>query len=204
MIPLSTVSGESEPARRRRRSEARRNVAVILDAAVDVFAKHPDAGLAEVARAAGLTRQTVYAHFSSREALINAAMDKLTDDVTAAMDSAALDDAPPAEALQRFLLLSWDRFEHYPLLPRLSVTGQAQSTGEAKRHGPVLERLDQLIRRGQQSGAFDADLPATWLVKAVVALGHTAGEHVILGTMTPEAARSALLSSVQRLVGIGR
>lgn len=197
------VSEISESSGRRRRSEARRSIASILDAAVRVLAQHPDASIEEVATAAGVARQTVYAHFATRETLIDAAIDTLTQDITATMDAACLDDAPPEQALERFLLLSWGSFERYPLLLALASANDTDDN-EQRRHQSVLARLHDLIRRGQHSGAFDPNLPADWLAGAVVALGHAAGEHVIAGQMSAEQAQHALQTSVLRVLSSTR
>ncbi|WP_328346627.1 TetR/AcrR family transcriptional regulator [Streptomyces violaceus] len=70
-----------------------------------------------IAAAAGVTRQTVYAHFSSRDALLVAAVDRITEDAVAAMDAAALDEGPARAALLRSLDASWRSFEdNAPLL----------------------------------------------------------------------------------------
>ena len=44
----------------------------------------------DIARAAGVSRQTVYAHFPSREALLDAVVERATAEVTAALDGAGL------------------------------------------------------------------------------------------------------------------
>ena len=46
------------------RADAERSIAAILDAAVQVLADRPEAGMGEIAKAAGVARQTVYAHFT--------------------------------------------------------------------------------------------------------------------------------------------
>ena len=56
----------------RRRADARRSIEAIVSAARVLFSERPDASMEDVAAAAGLARQTVYAHFTSREALIHA------------------------------------------------------------------------------------------------------------------------------------
>ncbi|HVC35581.1 MAG TPA: TetR/AcrR family transcriptional regulator, partial [Chloroflexota bacterium] len=53
--------------------------------------------------AAGVTRQTVYAHYASRELLLGAVSDRARAEAIAAVDAAALDEDPPAVALARLL-----------------------------------------------------------------------------------------------------
>ncbi len=67
----------------------------------------PEASVEDIARAAGVTRQTVYAHFPSREALLNAVVERATAEVTAAFEAAGLDEAPPAVALTQLLDAGW-------------------------------------------------------------------------------------------------
>ena len=80
-----------QPRRRRRRADADRSAAAVLDAAVEVLGQHPDASVDHVAAAAGLARQTVYAHYPSRRALLAAVVDRITADAVAALDAADLD-----------------------------------------------------------------------------------------------------------------
>lgn len=46
------------------------------------------------------------------------------------------------------------------------------------RHDRHVERLADLLTRGQRSGDFRTDLPTNWLVAACMALMHTAAEEV--------------------------
>jgi AcrR family transcriptional regulator len=186
--------------RRRRRSDAERSVSAILDAARLVLVERPDATIADVAAAAGVTRQTVYAHYPSRETLLAAVIDRATDDAVAAIDAARLDDGPAAEALARFLEAGWATLDRYPLLLNVPTTS-ADAQGDNDRHGPVVDRLHRLIHRGQHSGEFDSRLAPTWLLAATVALGHTAGEQVASGAMSADEALTALRRSVLRLFG---
>ena len=60
----------------RRRADAERNHAAIVEAALALFAERPEATMAEVAASAGVGRVTLYAHFPSRHALLEAVVDR--------------------------------------------------------------------------------------------------------------------------------
>ena len=65
----------------KRRADAERNLARIIEAATTLLAVNPGASMAEIAEASGLVRATLYRHFPTR------------DDLMRAMYAAALDDA---------------------------------------------------------------------------------------------------------------
>ncbi|HJS94315.1 MAG TPA: helix-turn-helix domain-containing protein, partial [Solirubrobacteraceae bacterium] len=70
------------------RADARRNAARILDATAELLATDPAVSLEQVAAHAGVSRATVYHHFSGRDALLDALTDRSTAEVTAAVLSA--------------------------------------------------------------------------------------------------------------------
>lgn len=172
----------------------------MLDAAVAVLGRRPEASVEEIATAAGVSRQTVYAHYPSREVLLATVIDRITEEAVAAMDAAALDEGPAAAAILRLLDVSWRTFERYPLLlhPAATSTSQRESHDQ---HGPVLDRLERLIRRGQDTGEFDRRPSPTWLLAATIGLGHAAGAEVAAGRMPAGQAADALRHSVLRILG---
>jgi AcrR family transcriptional regulator len=177
-------------------------MAAILDAAVVVLAERPDARIEDVARAAGLTRQTVYAHYTSREALLDAVLDRVAGQVVAALDAARLDEGPATSALSRLLDAGWQPFHHSPLLLRVPVAA-GSPRGDRERHLPIRDRLEQVVRRGQGAGEFPADVSPGWVVTATIALGHAVGEEVRSGRMTAGEGTTTLRRSVLRMVGAG-
>lgn len=189
--------------RRRRRADAERSIAAILDAAVPLLGERPDASMEDIAEVAGVTRQTVYAHFSSRDALLGAVVARVTEQVAVAIDAAELDRGSATDALVRFVNASWQMLERTPLLLRLPVVPVGPRE-ELDRHEPITSRLAELIRRGQRAGEFDRDVPPEWLLAATIALGHAAGEQVGAGLMPVDLAGAAYRRSLLRVFGVTR
>jgi AcrR family transcriptional regulator len=194
------VTASGRPARHRR-VEADRSIAAILEAAPGVFGERPDASVEDVARAAGVSRQTIYAHYSSREALLDAVLQRAAAEVDAMLDAADLDAAPPSVALVRLIEVGWEVTRRYPFLWRLPAVGPEE---DRERHGPLFERFERLIRRGQKSGEFDRQLSPEWLVAGMLALANAAGEEVRTGRMPIAEAEHAVQHSVLRLFGVER
>jgi AcrR family transcriptional regulator len=190
----------SAPPARRRRSDARRSIDAILDAARTVLGERPDASMEDIATTAGVTRQTVYAHFPSRDALIATLVEAARTEGLAAIDAAGLDAVSPADALRQFLDISWELLRRYPLLlePALSRSPRLDGSDPHLAVGTWLERL---IRRGQRTGDFDRTLSASWLAAAIFGLGHAAAEQVAAGHLTTSKAAAVLLKSALRLCG---
>lgn len=189
------------PPARRRRADARRHAAAVLDAATRVLGRTPDAGIEQVAAAARVTRQTVYAHFPTRDALIAAVLDRITTDVMEGLDAAEHDAASATDALLALLDTAWQLLERYPLLLHESAVAPDPAEDHA-RHEPIRARFERALRRGRDSGEFDPDLPLDWLVAAVIGLGHAAGAEVGAGRMTADDASVALRTSVLRVIGV--
>jgi len=189
---------EAQARRRRQRSDARQSAAAVLDAAIQVLARRPDASMDEIARAAGVSRQTVYSHFPSRDALIDAVTGQASTELTALLDGLDPDQVPPAQALTRLLDAGWQVTARYPFLWLQPAVDPGK---DAERHAPVLDRMLDIVRRGQASGDFDASVPAHWLLSACLALGRATEDEVKAGRMTIEQATQAMHQSVLRLLG---
>ncbi|MFD5557486.1 TetR/AcrR family transcriptional regulator [Streptomyces sp. NPDC127068] len=189
---------------RPRRADAERSRAAILDAAVTLFATEPDAGLRKIAEMAGVTRQTVYAHYPSREALLDAVTERVTGRAVAAMDAAGLEEGPAVDALLRLQDIGWEFFEGNPTVGRATdrPTRPARPDADEALHEPVDARLRQLIERGQAAGEFDPAPPAHWLAAVVKALGHAAGGEVTAGRMTVDEAAAAHRTATLRALGV--
>ncbi|MBO9715023.1 TetR/AcrR family transcriptional regulator [Sphingomonas sp.] len=93
---------------RKPRADAERNRARLVAAAKDVFAeKRSAASLDEIARVAGVGIGTLYRHFPTRDALIEAVYRSETDQLAGAATRLSLT-LTPVEALREWLLLFVD------------------------------------------------------------------------------------------------
>lgn len=194
---MSPLAPELGP--RRRRADAIANTQAILDAASAVLGERPEASLAVIAETAGISRKTLYAHFPSREMLINALIERATARVVAALDAAELETGPADTALVRLMEVGWTSMDTDPFLLHLAVPPVSPEQ-DRDRHAPIVERLQAVVERGQRAGEIAPDLPVGWVLAAVLALGHAAGEEVRAGRMTSAEAIGMLRISIPRLV----
>ncbi|MEU4683512.1 TetR/AcrR family transcriptional regulator [Streptomyces xinghaiensis] len=190
----------SSPARNRR-ADARRSRAAILDAATRVLNAEPEAGLETIAGAAGVTRQTVYAHFPSREQLLLAVVERITEEAVAAMDAADPGSGSAADALMGMLDAAARVTGRYPVLLRVISAHPVSPQADHDRHASVADRIRRVIQRGRETGDFDHRLPVDWLVAATIRLGHAASEEQDTGRLSAPAAQDALRVSLLRMLG---
>src|SRR5437763_16968657 len=100
---MSKTKTPAKASARKRRADAERSISSIIDAALEALASDPDASMAEIARRAGVVRATVYMHFPTREALLDAVMEHAVAEVAEATREADPTRGKPEEALARVL-----------------------------------------------------------------------------------------------------
>ena len=105
---MATTTKKTARARkpeRKPRADAERNREQLLQAATTIFAqKGAGASLEEIAREAGLGMGTLYRHFPTRDALVEAVYRTEVEQLGAAADRLAREQTP-VEALRRWLVL---------------------------------------------------------------------------------------------------
>jgi TetR/AcrR family transcriptional regulator, mexCD-oprJ operon repressor len=175
------------------RADARRNIELILAAAEACLARNPDASMSDIATAAGLGRVTLYGHFSSRQALVEAVVHRVLNAANAALDGVDLS-GDPGEALQRLVDATWQvTMRSGSLIVAADKALPASKVREAHAGG-LEQRVRDLFVAGQRSGAFRSDLPADWLVAVLHAVLHTAANEIDAGRLDPADA-SRMISS---------
>jgi AcrR family transcriptional regulator len=190
------MAKQTTPAttQRRRRADADRSVAAILEAALEALASDTDASMAEIARRAGVVRATIYVHFPTREALLDAVMEHAVTEVARAMRSAAPERGEPKEALERVLRATWKELGRFHTLLAIN-TARLSAKELYRRHLPMTTQLVPLIERGQRDGTFRSDLPVTWHMAVIRAIVHTASHELQSGRITERDVEAAMLTT---------
>jgi len=181
-----------------RRAIAERNVEAILDAAEALLEARRDPSIAAVAAAAGVSRVTVYAHFPTREALLEAVVARTVRRATRTLEAAEPDAGAPADALERIVAAGWSELERHEAVAR-AASEQIAADVRLRAHETAFLPIRRLVERGQGEGAFRTDLPADWLVAALFALMHAAADEVRAERLDPAKAPQVLTSSLHRL-----
>lgn len=193
-MPRPTTTRPEPSAHRRRRADAERSVAAILDAALEALASDPDSSMSEIARRAGVVRATIYVHFPTRTALLDAVMEHATGQVVEAMRGAEPQRGAPVEALERVLRATWRQLAQFHGLLALN-TARLSAEELHQRHIPMLDQLEPLIERGQEQGIFRRDLPVSWHLAVIRAIVHTASREIQGGRIPESEVEAAMLST---------
>jgi AcrR family transcriptional regulator len=191
----STTQTSGAAGSRRRRADAERSIEAILDGALECILADAQVNMAAIARAAGVSRVTLYTHFPTREALLNAALQRAVAHASAILAAQDIEQGPVPAALARLLGSSWQILNrHRNLYAAASATlSPAQLRAY---HEPVLGRVEGLIARGQQGGELRTDLPRSWLVATVFTLLHQTAEEINAGRLDADQAPAILTATV--------
>ena len=197
-----TTTAEA-PAPKRRRADADRSVAAILEAGLEALASDPDSSMSEIARRAGVVRATIYVHFPTREALLDAVMEYAINQVVESMQGAEPQRGEPVEALERVLRATWRQLAQFHGLLALN-TARLSAEELHRRHVPMLDQIEPLIERGQRQGVFRSDLPVAWHLAVVRAIVHAASAAIQGGRLPESEAEAAMLSTAVAAISAPR
>lgn len=174
-------------ARERLTAEERR--AQILRCATTVFARsnYRVAGMAEIAKEAGISEPTVYKHFVSKKQLFLTILDRVGDSTLRHWQGLAADRPDPRTLLRRIGLSQYDIVLARP--DTLKLQFQALSEVEdpeiretLRRHfAAYAEFLAAIIRQGKADGLFAQDLDIMVAVWQLISIGFTLNLTSLLG-----------------------
>jgi AcrR family transcriptional regulator len=191
---MPTTHNMPAPGRPRRRADAERSIARILDGAVDALASDPDASMAQIARRAGVVRATIYVHFPTRETLLEAVTERAMAEVVRVIEAAEPTRGDAGQALARVVRSAWRTLGRYHAL--VAINTQLPRAELHAKHDAVLAALEPLIKRGQAEGSFRPDVPAAWHLSMLIALIHAASGELQAGRVPEQHAEAALVATV--------
>jgi AcrR family transcriptional regulator len=151
--------------------------------------------MTEIARRAGVVRATVYVHYPTREALLEAVTERAFAEVSTVIAAAEPDRGEPEAALRRVIAETWRTLGRYHALVAISISTQPAEQLH-RRHEAVLTPLIPLVERGQADGVFRGDVPPGWHLAMTVALIHAASNEVRAGRLPDEKAEAAVVATV--------
>lgn len=153
--PLSTRSD------RRTRADAERNRVRVLEAARALFAERGESvQMPEVARAAGVGIGTVYRHFPSRQALIEAAAEHRFAQIAQFAREECMDRLAPGQGLRRYLNHVGDVLAADQGLTAAiqAARGAAESEPRGQAFAELAQAVAALIEQDQAAGALRDDV----------------------------------------------
>lgn len=170
------VSVESrEPAPRKPRADSQRNRERLMEAAKAGFAElGPEVSLDEISRRAGVGIGTLYRHFPSRDAIVEAVyrheIQQWADAATRLLGSLS-----PSEALREWMRLSVD----YIATKKVIAAALASTVGgapdlQASSGKLVTDAMHLLVERAIASGEIRPDVDAADLLRAMAGFAYGA------------------------------
>ncbi len=165
----------STTAHRPLRADARRNRAKVLAAASVAFAESGlEAQVEDIARRAGVGVGTVYRHFPTKEALVEALaaehFERLADIAEAALEDRGAPYDAFTSAIWRSANAAAGDIAWCELIGRRPSAMQAASRGQAR----LATAMSALIARAQQVGAMRADATVDDVRTIMCGFGHVA------------------------------
>ena len=165
----------SKSAERKTRTDAQRNRERILEVAKEAFTRRgANASLDDIANEAGVGAGTLYRHFPSRDALIEAVYRTEVGKLAAAQQKFA-ETMPPIEALRAWMLLFVDYIAaKHIIAPALNtIVGGAAKLYEGSR-AQIQGAIDALVKGAIKSGDIRDDLDPFDLLRALIGVSNVA------------------------------
>ena len=164
-----------QPAQRKPRMDAQRNRERILGVAKDAFARlGAGTSLDDIAKQAGVGAGTLYRHFPTRDALLEAVYRTEVEKLAAAERKLA-QDLSPIEALRAWMLLFVDYIATKQIIaPALNTLVGGPSKVYEASGAQITGAVRALVERAIESGDIRRDLDPLDLLRALIGVSNVA------------------------------
>jgi len=178
------------------RVDARRNREAVIDAALELLARNPNASMQTIAERSGVGRTTVYRHFPTRVDLVRALFERVVEEARA-VTAAVIDPERPAHEVLRdlgpALVGIGVRFQYLHGLRQMGDAVIAESTFELD--DPVRIYVTAAVEHGE----IRPELPLQWILTTMSALTSATLVEVTSGRLDGERAGEILGAALVRL-----
>ena len=167
---------KTESARARSMNDTRNR---ILDVALEVLGQDPDAGMGEIASAAGVVRRTVYGHFPTRADLVRTLTGRAVNEMTAVLTEVNASEGEADAAWVDFIAHLWPLTRRYRVILALRRGEYGEEIHALL--APVDKTLANLVERGQDGQVFGRHLPADILSQVAYAAVFSIADYDLSG-----------------------
>src|SRR5712671_7890489 len=178
LIPRSDATSRSAAMRKPKAPEANR--ARMVQAAIDEFASRgfKGASMDAIAARTHTTRALINYYFGGKEKLYIAVLEQVYSEIRDAESELDLDHLPPVAAVRRIVEFTYTYYVEHEGFVRL-VVAENQARGRHLRKSkamrtlnrPIIDRLGEVLARGQRRGLFGRDIDPVEVHKTIAALG---------------------------------
>src|SRR5690349_20544317 len=157
---------------RERQRQERERLILLATSEVLVEKGYDAMSMEEVASRIGISRAAIYLHFSSKEELVLALMERGVQSSAEKLDVILADESSPREKVRMIIEQSYGGMSH-PSFQVFSAVLHSPTflskISEARKnmHGlwnPTMQRLTTVLEEGKRSGDFDPDMPTVLMV----------------------------------------
>jgi AcrR family transcriptional regulator len=165
----------SQAIQRKPRTDAKRNRERILEVAKEAFKRSgANTSLDDIAKDSGVGAGTLYRHFPTRDALIEAVYRTEVERLAAAQQKFA-EAMPPIEALRAWMLLFVDYIATKQIIaPALNTFVGGPSRLYEGSRAQIRGAIDALVKRAIKSGDIRRDLDSFDLLRALIGVSNVA------------------------------
>ena len=154
---------------------------MILEAATAEFAANGLGGarVDEIAARSGANKRMLYHYFGDKQGLYLAVLERTYEEIRAAEMQLHLGELEPRAGMQRLIEFSFDYYTDHPHFIRLLDTENLlegrnlkRSPEIRQRHSPLVATLEDLLRRGEETGVFRSGVDPVQLYISIAGLGY--------------------------------
>lgn len=176
------MSVEAEAVTKKKRiRDPQRTQQHIIDCAIDEFTERgfDGARIDAIAEQSQTNKSLIYKYFNSKEELYIASLAETYGKLRASQHQIDLNDPDPVESMRRLVESTFDTFAENPRIVRMLTHENVQNARFLKQaltikalYTPLLDKLDHVIRKGQEKGLFRTNIDLKHLYVSISALGY--------------------------------